>query len=170
MGNYVLEQERIRSKLEQMAHRKKEVEADKTSSRLQSHYLQTCPLLTEDTALAINANAAHRFRPDHFKGFQKDQVNQIYKENENQEKEKRRLCTHEADTEADWANYHAEVVTKMSDAEETKQVMIAAENRVHRGILAKQREELVERKTEIENERLAEIGSDFFMRFGQSCR
>mmetsp|Transcript_11926 Transcript_11926/g.22078 ORF Transcript_11926/g.22078 Transcript_11926/m.22078 type:complete len:367 (-) Transcript_11926:113-1213(-) len=193
-AHYVLEQDRIRSELEVAAKRKKdedarlrqfenmeyarqarerkeeELEADNNARRLESHYLQTCPLLTEDTKLATNVNAEHRFRPDHFKGFQKDQVNQVYKENDAVVEEKRRICAHEADSEANWARYNAEVVTKMSDAEEAKQRMIAEENHVQREILTQQKEELDNRKAEIKKEGIAEIGSEFFTRFGQSCR
>merc|ERR1712032_47264 len=145
--------------------KEQESRADEEAERLQSHYLQTCPLLTEDTALAVNVTAAHRFRPDHFKGFESDRVNQIYEENE-----QRRLCTREADTKADWANYHADLVAKMGAAEEAKRRALAEENCVHREILARQKEELARRKREMGKERLAEIGSEFFRRFGQSCR
>jgi hypothetical protein len=193
-ANYVLEQDRIRAELEEAAKQKRdeearlrqlenleyarearerkeqELEAENEARRLQSNYLQTCPLLTEDTRLSKNANAEHRYRPDHFKGFQKDRVKQVYRENDAVVEEKREICTREADSEANWARYHAEVVDRMRDAEEERQRMIEEQKRVQRETLASQKEELYNRKAELEKERLPEIGSEFFMRFGQSCR
>ncbi|KAL7532600.1 hypothetical protein ACHAXR_007889 [Thalassiosira sp. AJA248-18] len=191
-ANYVLEQDRIRSELEEAAKRKKadearlrqlenleyarqarqrkehEMEAENEAQRLQSHYLQTCPLLTEDTKFATNVNAEHRFRPDHFKGFQKDLQRKLYKENDAVVEEKREVCNREAESEANWARYQAEEMKQRMFAEETKQRMLVEENRVQSSILAQQKEELEQKKAETEN--LAPIGSEFFMRFGQSCR
>lgn len=187
-ANYVLEQDRIRSELEEEARRRKDEEARRRQlenmeyarqarerkeqeMRAESQYLQTCPLLTEDTKLATNVNAQHRYRPDHFKGFEKDKVSQIYKENDAVVEEKRSISQGEAKVDAEWARHHENVVLKMSEAEEAKQRMIAEENRVHREILAKQKRELEERKARMEKERLPEISSEFFSRkFGQSCR
>ncbi|KAL7552559.1 hypothetical protein ACHAWF_015795 [Thalassiosira exigua] len=193
-ANYVLEQDRIRSQLEEEAKRKKDedarlrqlenleyarqarirkeqgLEADNEAQRLQTHYLQTCPLLTEDTKLATNVNGEHRFRPDHFKGFQKDQIEQLYRENDAVVKEKREMCGHEAELEASWARYHAQMVASMGDAEEARQKRIAEENDRLRKSLQQQKAELDDRKAEMEKERLAAIGSEFFGCFGQSCR
>jgi len=193
-ANYVLDQDRIRSELEEAARRKKnedaklrqlenmeyarqarqrkeqEMEADSEAQRCQSHYLQTCPLLTEDTKFATNFNAGHRFRPDHFKGFQKDQVKQLYRENDAVVEEKREISNRDANLEADYARYHAGMVDKMRDAEEAKQRMIAEENHVQRDILAQQRKELDDQKAQIKRDGLPEIGSGFFEQFGQSCR
>ncbi len=90
--------------------KEREAQADDEAQRLQSHYLQTCPLMTEDTRFAVNVNAKHRFRPDHFKGYEKDHVNRLYKENDVVVEEKRRISSHKADAEVNWARYHAEVV------------------------------------------------------------
>mmetsp|Transcript_181 Transcript_181/g.436 ORF Transcript_181/g.436 Transcript_181/m.436 type:complete len:368 (+) Transcript_181:143-1246(+) len=191
-ANYVLEQDIIRSQLEEESKRKKdeearlrqmenleyarqarqrkehEMEADNEAQRLQSHYLQTCPLLTEDTRLATNVNAKHRFRPDHFKGFQKDHVKQLYRENDAVVCEKREISNREANLEANWAKYHDQVVDKMRDAEEARQRMVAEENRVQMEILGQQKKE--NKEAELERNRHPEIGSEFFTRFGQSCR
>ena len=79
-------------------------------------------------------------------------------------------CRAQIDSEANWARYHAGVVDRMRDAEEERQRMIEEEKRVQRETLARQKEELYNRKAESEKERLPEIGSEFFLRFGQSCR
>ena len=192
--NYILEQDRVRSQLEEASRQKKEEEArrrqqenmeyaaqarhrkememqaEKDAQSHQSHYLQTCPLLTEDTSLATNVNAEHRFRPDHFKGFQKDQVKQLYRENDAVVKEKQKISEQEREFEENWARYHAQVIDRMRDAEEARQRMIAEENRAQMEILAQQKKELESRKAEMERDRLPEIGSEFFSRFGQSCR
>ena len=40
------------------------------------------PELCENTAVARSALGAHRYRPDHFKGFAREQVAQLLKEND----------------------------------------------------------------------------------------
>ncbi|KAL9181068.1 hypothetical protein ACHAXT_009873 [Thalassiosira profunda] len=193
-AHYVLEQDRIRSELEEASQRRRgeearrrqlenlenarrarvlkeqELAAENEAQRLQSHFLQTCPLLTEDTKLATNANAEHRYRPDHFKGFQRDQVRKVYQENDAVLKEKRELCDRQANEEAEWAQYHASVLDKMRDAEDARQRMIDQENLIQRQILAQQKADLESRREKMEAERLQEIGPEFFTRFGQSCR
>ena len=194
-AEYVLEQDRIRTELEQESTRRKEEEARlrqlenmeyarhaqlrkeqerdayRKGDASQTHYLQTCALLTEDTTLARNVNAEHRFRPDHFKGFQKERIKALYQENDAVVEEKRDICNQEANTEAEWARHHADMVQKMEEAEKSKQMMIAEENHIHREILAQQKEELNKRKAEMEQEKVnSAIGTEFFKRFGQSCR
>ena len=104
------------------------------------------------------------------KDFRKKKIKEIYRENDAVVEEKRDIFSQEAKLEADWAKYHAEMVREMEDAEKLKQRMVAEENRIHREILAHQKEELNRRKAEMKNARLPEIGTDFFKRFGQSCR
>ena len=145
--------------------REREAAADRETQARQSHYLQTCPLLTEDTALAINVTATHRTRPDHFKGFGREMADEIHRENE----ARRREDDAEAD-EACVGGHHAEVGMRLSDAEEARRRASAAEGRLQRQVLARQKEELAARKAVMESGRLAEIGSEFFRKFGKSCR
>ena len=193
-AKYILEQDRIRFELEELAQRKREEEAkqrqlenmeyarqarqrsemermaETEAQRRQSHYLQTCPLLTEDARSPVSVNAGHRIRPDHFKGFQKEQVKQLYKENDAVVMQKLELFAQESENEVKWARYNAGLINKMQELEEARQNMAAEENRIHREILARQKEELKNRKAEMEKERVPEIGSEFFNQFGRSCR
>lgn len=193
-AEYVFGQDRIRGELELAASRRKEadarlmqlenmeyarfarerkqqeMQADKLAQAQQTHYLQTCPLLTEDTKLAINANADHRFRPDHFKGLGKEAVKQIYQENDAVVEEKKEISNAEASAEADWASCHAEMIKCLDREEDRRQKRSEEERRVLRDTLNQQKEELESRKKEMEENRLPAIGTDFFQRFGQSCR
>jgi hypothetical protein len=194
-ANYVLEQDRIRFELEEIAQRRREEDAkqlqlenleyarqarqrlenemmaDSEAQRLQSYYLQTCPLLTEDVRSPVSSvNTGHRIRPDHFKGFQKEQVKQLYEENDAAVRQKHELLAQEAENEANWARYNAEMINKMQELEDAKQHIAVEENRVHKEILARQKKELDNRKAEMERERVHGSGPEFFARFGRSCR
>ena len=191
---HVREQDRIRSELEKAATKKKEEEAkllqhenmeyarlarerkeqekeaEKLAQAQQTHYLQTCALLSEDTKLAMNVNAHHRFRPDHFKGYDRDTVKQIYQENDAVVEEKQVIGNSKANDERDWEQFHAGMVHEMDRAEKQRRQRVEEENRNVREILDQQKELLQERKKEIESSKLPAIGTEFFQRFGQSCR
>ncbi|KAL3797537.1 hypothetical protein HJC23_009901 [Cyclotella cryptica] len=193
-AEYVFEQDRIRAELEEASLRKKqedarlgqlenmeyarlakerkrqEIEAEKIAQAQQTHYLQTCPLLTEDTELSTNANAPHRFRPDHFKGFSKQKVTQIYQENDRVVEEKQEIKKAEANAEAVWSMYHSEMIHETEQTEKYIQRQREEERRTQCEILQKQKEELKNRRREMEMASLPAIGTDFFQRFGQSCR
>lgn len=193
-AEYVLEQDRIRAELEETSSRKKmeearlrqrenmeyarlanerkrqEIEAEKIAQAKQTHFLQTSPLLTENTELAINAITQHRIRPDHFKGFTKEKIKQIYQENEAVVEEKHCIHNAEAKAEAVWSMYHSEMIHGMEQAEEQIQRRVVEEQRVQRETLEKQKEELDDRRREMAMTRLPAIGTEFFQRFGQSCR
>ena len=192
--NCVLEQDTIRSELEAQAKRrrdeqarqcqienmeyanqarqrqKNEMEADIEPQGRQTHSLQTCPLVTEDTKLSRNVNAEHLYRRDHFEGFSKEQVAQLYRENETVAEERRSIYAREAESEADWARHQEEMLSKMREVEEARHQMQNEERRIHLDILARQKEELDKRKAEMKTERLPEIGTAFFSRFGKSSR
>ena len=179
-ANYVLEQDRIRSQLEAESKQQKdeearrlqlenleharqarqrkqqEMQADKEDQRQKSHYL------TENTKLGS--------RRDHFKGFEKDEVKKIYKENDAVVEEKRSNIIRDAQTEAEWAAYSAYTLDKMKETEKEKQQMIAEENHIQSEILARQREEVHARHKKEREESKPPIDSEFFLRFGQSCR
>lgn len=193
-AEYVFEQDRIRARLEEASARQKEeeakmlqrenleyarltrerkqleLEAEKQAQARQSQYLQTCALLTEDTRLSTNANAQHRFRPDHFKGYDKSTIRQIYQENDAVVEEKQEISNARANDERVWARNHAEMIRRMCESEKDKQHRIEEENRLQREILQLQRENLLKRKEEMEKSKLPAIGTEFFQRFGQSCR
>ena len=94
---------------------------------------------------------------------------EMYKENDTVVEEKRDLLIGEAQTEADWAKRHMEMIQQMAEVEDQKQRRIAEESRRQREILDVQKAELDVRRKELEKARLHEISSEFFSRFGQ-CR
>ena len=195
-AKYVLEQDRIRAQFEEEERfkrqeearlrklenldlakqandrKKQEMEAENEALRAQSNFLKTCPLLTEDTKLAKNANDNHRYRPDHFKGYEQDTRKQLWMENDKVVKEKKALVECERELEGKWAGYQASVLDKMQQAEEEKQRFAELQNMKQREILAQQKAELEERRRQQEAERLPAIESEsgFFSKFGQSCR
>ena len=192
---YVLEQDMIRSELEAQVKRRRdeqarlcqienmeyahqarqrqedEMKADHEAQLRQTHYVQTCPLVTEDTKLARNVNAEHRWRKDHFKGFSEEQVAHLYRENESVAQERRAVRLQEAENEANWARYQSEMLSKVREADEARQQIKNEERRINLEILAAQKEELDNRKAAIKTERFPEIGTSFFFsRFGKSSR
>jgi hypothetical protein len=193
--NYVLEQDMIRSELETQVKRRRderarlcqmenlmfahqarqrhedEMKADHEAQLRQTHYVETCPLVTEDTQLARNVYAEHRWRKDHFKGFPEEQVANIYRENESVAQERRAVRFQEAENEANWARYQAEMLSTVREADEARLQMKNEERRINIEILAEQKDELDNRKAAIKMERLPEIGTSFFFsRFGKSSR
>jgi hypothetical protein len=185
-AEYVIEQDRIRAELEEAAAREKEAEARMRQSENMEYarlarerkqqeienkkHAVACPILTEDTKLATNVNAPHRIRPDHFKGYDKDTIRQIYQENDAVVEEKQEISRAEANAEKDWAMYHAEMLRQMEQSEQQKQQRIEEENRVQRETLQQQKEMLQQRKEDMEKSKLPAIGTEFFQRFGTSCR
>lgn len=171
MEEQVLHRKEERAKLQQLENmkmaqeaelrRKMEAQADKAADAKQTLYLQTCQLLTEDTK-----GAANQIRPDHFKGFDKDQIHNFYRENDVVLVEKRKKAAQEADLEKDWAMHEAEMIRRMDEAEQLRQQRIAEDNRNYGNTLHKQREEFRLRNTKTE---VPGIGTHFFERFG-SCR
>ena len=148
--------------------REMEMQADKEADAAQTRHLQTCQLLTEDKRVGTNEMQPHRFRPDHFKGFDKEQIHKFYRDNDAVMEEKHAISVQEANREAAWARHEEELLRRMDEAEALKQQRIADENRAHSDTLQRQREEFRIRNAKSE---VAGIGSGFFERFGQqSCR
>ena len=147
----VLHQKEERARLQQLENmkmaeeaelrRKMEAQADMCADKAQTLYLQTCQLLTEDKKVAANQIQPHRVRPDHFKGFDKDQINRVYRDNDAVVEEKRQKAAQEADLENDWAKHEAEMIRRMYEAEQLRQQRIAEDNRNQGHALHKQREE-----------------------------
>ena len=108
---------------------------------LQTLYLQTCQLLTEDKKVAANQIQPHRVRPDHFKGFDTDQINKVYRYNDAVVEEKRHKAAQKADLDIVWAMHEAELIRRMDKAEQKRQQRIAEDNRNYGNTLHKQREE-----------------------------
>ena len=184
---YVLEQDRLRCSLEKEARLKraeeerlrqlenleyarqaqeqkmKDMQDERQAHKLQSHYLQTCPLLTEDTSMSVN-------RPDHFKGYEKDTRSQLWAENDRVLLEKQHNINREKQAEDAWASYDKHILNQMRNEEVLKQKRRDEENRLQREILAQQKAELHERRLQEKAESLPAIDGHFFRGFGTSCR
>mmetsp|Transcript_22303 Transcript_22303/g.46892 ORF Transcript_22303/g.46892 Transcript_22303/m.46892 type:complete len:354 (-) Transcript_22303:166-1227(-) len=193
-AQFVLEQDRIRAQMENGAKRRKEEEARmcqienlelarqnklrqeqelfalKNAEDDQSNYLKNCPLLTEEKSLAKHAIAEHRFRPDHFKGFQKEEVEEIYRENDAVIQEKHEIAIREKMTDDEWARNHAELARKMEEAELRNRERALIEKRIQQDVLYQQKEEIQKQREKTKRSGLDEIGTNFFARFGRSCR
>mmetsp|Transcript_3320 Transcript_3320/g.5094 ORF Transcript_3320/g.5094 Transcript_3320/m.5094 type:complete len:338 (-) Transcript_3320:54-1067(-) len=157
--------ENMKMAREAKLRRKMELQAEKEADAAQARHLQTCQLLTEDKSVVANQSQPHRVRPDHFKGFDKDQIHSLYRENDAVMEEKHKKAAQEADQEAEWARHEAEMLRRMDEAEQLRQQRIAEDNRNYGNTLHMQREEKIRNaKTEVVG-----IGTNFFERFG-SCR
>lgn len=176
MGEEVRRRKDERAKLQQLENmkmareaelrRKMELQAEKEADAAQARHLQTCQLLTEDKAVVANQIQPHRVRPDHFKGFDKDKIENFYRDNDAVMEEKRKKAAEEAEQEAEWAMHEAEMLRRMDEAEQLRQQRIAEDNRNYGNTLHIQREEFRIRNAKTE---VAGIGTNFFERFG-SCR
>jgi hypothetical protein len=177
MGEECVQRKEERAKMQQLENmdlarqvelrREMELQAEKEADATQTHYLQNCQLLTEDKKVATNQMQPHRVRPDHFKGFDKDEIHKFYQDNDAVMEEKRGKSAQEAKCEAEWARQEAELLRRMDAAEKLKQQRIGEENRDYGNTLRRQREEFRIRNA---NSEVAGIGTSFFERFGQSCR
>ncbi len=184
--NCVLEQDMLHLELEAQAKRRRDEQArlcqvenmeyaNQARQRRENEMeadikAQRCPLVTEDTKLARNVNSEQWYRRDHFKGFSKEQVAQLYRENESVAEDRLKQKAREAESEADWAWHQEEMLSKMREVEETRHQMLNEERRIHLDVLARQNEELNKRKAQMKAERLPEIGTAYFSRFGRSSR
>jgi len=134
-----------------------ELKAEKEADATQARYLQNCPLLTETKDK----------RPDHFKGFTKDEIHKFYQDNDKVMAENEMALREKQRREQEYASYEGELLRRMDAAEKMKQERIAEHNRDYGNTLLRQREEsrIRNAKTEVTG-----IGTGFFERFGQSCR
>lgn len=137
--------------------REMELKAEKEADATQARYLQNCPLLTETKDK----------RPDHFKGFTKDEIHKFYQDNDKVMAENEMALREKQRREHEYASYEGELLRRMDAAEKMKQERIAEHNRDYGNTLLRQREEsrIRNAKTEVTG-----IGTGFFERFGQSCR
>ena len=146
----------------------RQANARKQQENKNDTHAQAFPLLAEDTGMQVNVENPNRFRPDHYKGLSPEQSQQILLENQMVLAEKRRLEHFRDEEEREWAQENLKMIKKMEEADALQQQKAKEENDLQREILLKQRLDLIKRK-EAEKKK-EEIGSQFFCRFGQSCR
>ena len=128
------------------------------------------PFLSEDTDYAKSAISNHRVRPDHFKGFSKEQVQRFVKGNDEVMKEKMAAKKQAEMEEAQWNDYQKELLRVAEEEEKRK----GEENRerIHEQNeeLQAQREDLKKKQEQMKRDRFGAIEQGFFQGFGTSCR
>lgn len=130
---------------------------------------QQSSFLSEDTSVAQSALSSRRYRPDHFKGFDRDIVENIYRENDKVISERRNREVEEQQYEDEWANHQANVIAKMEEAELQRQAQGQQDDLNHAIFLQIQRKELKEKQHLMNKGRFGEIGEgSFFSKFGTS--
>jgi len=130
------------------------------------------PFLSEETDFSYKASNKDgcRFRPDHFKGFSKDQIKYIFVENSAVVAEKRKLESHAEEERKDWDNFQATVVDEMERAEHDRQLRVQHDNQIQAETLKIQTRELKLKQAQMRKDKFGAIEEGFFQKFGQSCR
>lgn len=153
--------------------RKQMLENQNEAKRLEGEemkYVLTSPFFCEDTNYAKSALSGHRVRPDHFKGFSNGQIKEVFQLNDEVVKEKEALRMEEKALENKWAMQQMELIAYTEEMEKRKQDNIANENKIQAATIQIQREELKQKKAQMNQDRFGSIGYGFFQKFGTSCR
>lgn len=156
-----------KSKLEKMIQK----QDDKADGEALIEQAKQSSFLTEDISVAQSALSPHRYRPDHFKGFDSGLVEHIYRENDAVLSERQEAQLEEREYEEEWDKHEASVMEKLEEAERD-QVAQARENNLQRAIfLELQKKELLEKQRQSERDRFGEISVEaggLFANFGTS--
>mmetsp|Transcript_46377 Transcript_46377/g.140470 ORF Transcript_46377/g.140470 Transcript_46377/m.140470 type:complete len:286 (-) Transcript_46377:33-890(-) len=147
-----------------------EKKRDRELSEAEVHKSKESHLLTEDTDFAKSASSSHRYRPDHFKGFGKDEINGIHDKNKEIIKAKIAKNSFDSQEESDWASYQSDVVRQLEQVAINQQRFTAEQNKLRMLELEEQRQELKEKQESMKREKFGAIEEGFFNRFGASCR
>eukprot|EP00568_Trieres_chinensis_P004069 CAMPEP_0183294386 /NCGR_PEP_ID=MMETSP0160_2-20130417/2748_1 /TAXON_ID=2839 ORGANISM="Odontella Sinensis, Strain Grunow 1884" /NCGR_SAMPLE_ID=MMETSP0160_2 /ASSEMBLY_ACC=CAM_ASM_000250 /LENGTH=336 /DNA_ID=CAMNT_0025455705 /DNA_START=123 /DNA_END=1130 /DNA_ORIENTATION=+ len=143
---------------------------NKKLNEIEVNQSQRSHFLSEDTNFAKSASSPHRYRPDHFKGFSKDQIQAIYNENDRVIEEKGKNLALKRQEEEEWSLYQGSVVQKLEEIEIERQKFICEQNRLQAAEIEQQRKELKAKQARMQKERFGSIGEGFFQGFGTSCR
>jgi len=156
-----------KSKLERMIQR----QDDKAGGEALIEQAKQSSFLSEDTSVAQSALSPHRYRPDHFKGFDSALVEKIYRENDAVVSERQEKQREEREYEEQWANHQAAVTEKLQEAEMDQAAQIHESILQQAIFLELQRKELIEKQRRSERDRFGEISVDsggLFAKFGTS--
>ena len=157
---------------EEMKKRRSDFEREeKQMNEEETKGIMTSPFYCEDTDYAKSVVSDHRFRPDHFKGFEKDTLKSIIHGNETVVAEKILLQEEEQKREQLWADEQREMIMQMELLESERMKLKEEENKLQAETLLKQREELKQKQLQMKRESFGSIGEgNFFQKFGTSCR
>ena len=150
--------------------RERDDDRDREAAEKEVRTSQASHLLTEDTDFAKSAVASHRYRPDHFKGLSRDQIQEMYDENANVMDEKTWRRDEEVRSERAWAEHQSGVVQKLEEAEIERRHYAAEQNRALAEELDRQRVETRAKREHMRKENFGAIGEGSFQKFGTSCR
>ena len=128
------------------------------------------PVLCEDTSAMISAMGENRIRRDHFKGFSKAQIQQIYLENQRVCEEKAGIQGADAEEEAVLALQQEELRKLVEEAEYEQMQQQRAVQADHKAILEAQREEQAAMRATEKKESKGHIQGGLMDGFGCSWR
>ncbi len=155
---------------EQAAFKKAQAELNEAMNQMEFETVKSDPFLNEETDITKSSVASYRVRPDHFKGFNKDQVMYIYKKNEDLVSDHKAAKAQEAADAQAWADHSAMVVKMMEQAEQEQKAQRDYINQLEAKDLMEQRRELAEKKKFSRDDKFGAISNGFFDGFGTSCR
>ena len=142
---------------------------DKLNEMELKHVMES-PFINEETDFGKSAVSDYRVRPDHFKGYSKDQVRYIFKENEVVLDAHKKAKQEAVDVEKAWGKHQAAVTYMMEQNEQSQKVQRDYVNKLQAEDIARQRLVQAEKKVQAEKDRFGSIDGGFFKGFGNSCR
>jgi len=156
-----------KSKLEKMIQK----QDDKADGEALIEQAKQSSFLGEDISVAQSSLSPHRYRPDHFKGFNSGLVENIYRENDSVLSERQEAQLEEREYEEEWANHEASVMEKLEEAERGQRDQIREGHLQQAIFLELQKKELLEKQRQSERDRFGEISVEaggLFAKFGTS--
>jgi len=131
---------------------------------------QSPTLPSEGVPVLNSASAESRHRSDEFKGFNRDVIEKIYRENSKVIDERRGKEREEMEYEKKWSDHQKKAIAELEAVEEERLAEVKRCDLQLGAQLKKQREELKEKKARMRSDRFGTVGVGFFQRFGTSCR
>ena len=129
------------------------------------------PELCENTAVARSALGAHRYRPDHFKGFAREQVAQLLAENDTLVEENYAAKSEEKQIDDDYDASQAELLRLAHDEEERYRHDVWRRNKKYEDDVVAQRAAERERRRKSDRDRFGAIAPGGFLDgFGKLAR
>jgi len=155
---------------EQAENKRNDMAYNEQLNRMQIDSAAKSAFLNEETDYGVSALASHRLRPDHFKGYNKEQRLYIFKDNERVHREKIQADERNADEEMAWAAHQERVSRMMEAAEQQDKEHKDYINQVQAQDLEEQTIELKAKQQKMKEDKFGAIGEGFFQGFGTSCR
>ena len=128
------------------------------------------PFINEETDYGKSAVSDYRVRPDHFKGFSKEQVRHIYKDTEEIAEQQRARRDAEREEEIMWGRHQQAVTRVMEENALKEKEELDYLNKIRKEELELQREHQKQKREEMKRDRFGRIDHGFFQGFGSSCR